>query len=86
MGKFVSRHTVRDQDWSIWQLDNAKYDDAAVTRAILLDIREELKRLNGLLHCHNFVEIPSILRAVKKNTTKKRKPRVVAKPRLRAVS
>lgn len=84
MGKFVNRHVVRDSEWSVWQLDNGKYDDTAVTRAILLDIREELKRLNSLLHCHNFTAIPFKLDAIKRNTTKKRKPKK-ATPKLRVV-
>lgn len=45
--------------------------------AVLMDIRDELQKLNALLHCHNFVGIPQTLRAIKKNTTKtrKRKPK-----------
>jgi hypothetical protein len=40
---------------------------------ILCDIRRELKKLNSLLHCHNFIEIPKILRGVRKNTYKRRR-------------
>ena len=42
--------------------------------AVLMDIRDELQRLNRLLHCSNFTDIPMILRRVEKNTTK-RKPK-----------
>lgn len=44
--------------------------------ALLLDIRDELQRLNALLHCQNFVGIPAELRAIRaKLPAKKRKPR-----------
>lgn len=45
---------------------------SAAQLAALYDIRDELKRLNDLLYCRSFIEIPAILRAVKRNTTKKR--------------
>lgn len=41
--------------------------------ALLMDIRDELQNLNGLLHCHNFRRIPAHLNAIRENTTKKRK-------------
>lgn len=46
--------------------------------AVLMDIRDELKRLNGLLrgrllHCSNFIGIPSALNAIRRNTTRPRK-------------
>jgi len=66
--------------------DGSHADHATLQLAVLCVIRDELKKLNSLLHCSNFVEIPSILRAVKRNTTKKRKRPVRAKPRLRVVS
>lgn len=53
--------------------------------AVLLSIRDELRRLNAVLHCSNFLDIPHKLERIKRNTTKKRKPRVVAKPKLRVV-
>jgi hypothetical protein len=38
--------------------------------AILLDLRDELQKLNTLLHCHNAVDIPNILRRIDTNTHK----------------
>jgi hypothetical protein len=38
-----------------------------------MDIRAELKRLNHLLHCHNFTEIPGVLRGIRRNTTKRKR-------------
>lgn len=44
---------------------------------VLFGIYQELKRLNTLLHCSNFVGIPGTLRAIRKNTAKpKRKKKV----------
>lgn len=48
---------------------------AYVNLQVLMDIRDELKRLNGLLHCSNFTAIPHTLAAIKRNTTKKKRVR-----------
>lgn len=37
----------------------------AVTIAVLIDIRDELMRLNALLHCHNFTGIPTTLKSIR---------------------
>lgn len=51
--------------------------DAAL--AVLMDIRDELKKLNLLLNCPNFTAIPFKLDAIVKHTRRipirKRKPR-----------
>jgi hypothetical protein len=41
---------------------------------VLMDIREELKRLNTTLNCKNALAIPNLLREIKLNT-RKNKPR-----------
>jgi hypothetical protein len=67
----------KDKDWIVTD-DNtgARIGNwAQVQVALLMDLRDELKKLNALLHCHNFVEIPSILRKLERNTKKKRKKR-----------
>lgn len=33
---------------------------------VLMDIRAELQKLNGLLHCSNFIGIPSTLRGIER--------------------
>lgn len=75
----------RDLDWNIHVNSDGTWNDSKVQIALLHDIREELKRMNSILHCPNFIEIPSILRAVKRNTTKRKRPKV-QKPKLRVVS
>lgn len=67
-----------------WNLPDKLQTWEQVNTALLMDIRDELRRLNTLLHCPNFTDIPQILRAVRKNTTKRRKPKKQA-PKLRVV-
>lgn len=43
------------------------------TLAVLMDIRDELKRINTRLDCHETLSIPALLRRIKANTTRKRK-------------
>jgi hypothetical protein len=47
----------------------------AIHSALLMDIRDELQRLNSLLACRNFQQIPATLRAIQRNTTKRRRKR-----------
>jgi hypothetical protein len=70
----------------LWKNDDGSAATDTWQLAVLLAIRDELKSLNALLHCSNFTAIPDILRSVKRNTTKRRKPRAVGKPKLRVVS
>lgn len=42
---------------------------------VLQDIRDELKRLNSLLHCSNFISIPQQIRQIRLNTNRKRSSR-----------
>lgn len=75
----------KDVNWNAADADGSITWDR-VPVAILMDIRDELKKLNALLHCHNFTDIPHKLERIKRNTAKKRKPRVVGKPKLRVVT
>ena len=66
-------YQVANQDWSI-HIDEGgrvRHEDAQL--AVLMDIRAELRKLNRLLHCDNFVGIPRVLEGIKRNTTKKRR-------------
>ncbi len=53
--------------------------DIRAQLAVLMDIRVELKRLNNLLHCQNFIRVPTTLAAIKKNTTKRKYKKAAAK-------
>lgn len=50
----------------------------SIHAALLMDIRDELQRLNGLLHCANFIEIPGTLREIRRRLAPTRKLRKVA--------
>lgn len=41
--------------------------------AVLMDIRRELRRLNQVLACPNFMGIPGTLKHIQRNTTKRRR-------------
>jgi hypothetical protein len=48
--------------------------------AVMMDIRDELQRLNRLLHCQSFINIPSRLQAIEKAIKSKRpRPRICSK-------
>lgn len=68
----MARH--KDIEWNLPNPIN--WDQVPIS--VLMDIRDELKRLNGLLNCHNFTRIPFVLDQIKRNTTKKKRAR---KPR-----
>ena len=46
-----------------------------ISIAVLMDIRDELRSLNQLLRCKNFLDMPNHLRKIARNTTKKRSPK-----------
>lgn len=77
----------KDWDWTLGTPSGARglysFDQAQLS--VLLDIRDELKRLNAVLHCPNFLNIPLKLDRIGRNTAKRRKPKVAAKPKLRVV-
>ncbi len=70
----------KDGDWNIPE-KNLNWEH--VTCALLMDVRDELKRLNEtlqVLRCPNFHAIPGKLDRIRLNTTKpkKRKPRKIS--------
>jgi hypothetical protein len=71
----------KDQEWSLPEgKPNASggttHSLESIHAALLMDIRDELKRLNALLHCSNFQDIPARLSAIRRNTAKPRKRRL----------
>ena len=67
----MARH--KDADWD---LPEKNYSWTPVTAALLMDLRDELKRLNRLLHCDNFVGIPWTLKRIEAAVTPQRRRRV----------
>jgi len=52
-----------------WDLSNINWQQVPI--AVLMDIRDELRRLNAFLDCTQFRAIPRELRKIRTNTTKK---------------
>lgn len=64
----------KDVEWLLPEPgQNVSFEAAQL--AVLMDIRDELKRINGILHYSNFLEIPGILRKIRANTNKPRAPK-----------
>lgn len=59
-------------DWETPESGNGfKWEHVSIE--VLMDIRDELKRLNSLLHCSNFVGIPRTLRTISRKIPTRRK-------------
>ena len=61
----------KNSDWNLPETPiggHATWD--AVKVAVLMDIRDELQRLNGVIGCANFIRIPRVLDQIVANTKK----------------
>lgn len=76
---------TKDWEWTVAPNALGNYDYPQAQLSVLMDIRDEMKRMNDILHCSNFIDIPRKLDRIRVNTAKKRKPRAVGKPKLRVV-
>lgn len=65
-------------EWSVADENGMVPSWERVAIAVLMDIRDELKRLNGLLHCRNFLAIPHKLDAIRRQLPKRRRRRKTA--------
>lgn len=64
----------KDANWTFPTTEDGSLEDwKYVPMALLMDIRDELKQLNRVFACHNFVSIPHKLDQLVKNTKKRRK-------------
>jgi hypothetical protein len=68
MSRQVSYSTVQNINWNITRNDDGTYPQSEAVFAVQMDVREELRKLNRLLSCHNFIRIPRILDGIKDNT------------------
>ena len=60
---------LKNSQWDIPD-DQSGYVWGGAQLAVLMDIRDELQTLNRLLGCQRFLDIPYLLRDIKRNTTK----------------
>jgi hypothetical protein len=67
-----------------WQLPLVPIGESpsveAASLAVLMDIRDELKALNNVLQCPNFLRIPAVLDDINRNTKKAPRKRSAKKP------
>jgi hypothetical protein len=54
----------KDAAWNVYDSDGSTSWDK-VEIIVLMDIRDELKKLNALLHCENFISIPRTLKGIR---------------------
>lgn len=66
-------HRFKDVNWSLPSVNGQIREWSFAQTALLMDLRDELKRLNSLLHCHNFMAIPYKLDRISRNTAKPRR-------------
>lgn len=55
----------KDFNWKIATNPNGRTPSNDALLATVMDLRDELKKFNNLLHCSNFTSIPSILRQIR---------------------
>jgi hypothetical protein len=58
-------------DWKT--APNGTYTIDAAGVEVMMDIRQELRELNRMLRCQSVQDIPRMLAAIKRNTTKPKK-------------
>lgn len=62
-----------NRDWTPAEPDGNVPTWERVQLAVLMDIRDELRRLRGTFECQNFLRIPALVRRISANTAKPRK-------------
>lgn len=65
----------KDGAWEIKTDAMGMFSWPQVTVAVLMDVRDELKRINSALYCPNALAIPEMLRQIKNNTKRRRAKR-----------
>lgn len=75
LGAGMTDRRKRNANWLIGLELDGTYTHEAAQLAVLMDIRDELQAIRRRYDCLDTLSIPSLLRAIKKNTTKPRKRR-----------
>lgn len=87
MGCSMAERKHKDVEWTLPVTSSgALVDWMAVQNAILMDLRDnqvaiitELRTLNALFRCHNFLSIPGKIDRIARNTTKRKYKRKAAR-------
>lgn len=61
---------LKGRSWNIWMNDDGSIPVEQLQVLLLQEVRDELKSMNSILHCTNFLDIPWILKQIKLNTNK----------------
>lgn len=56
-----------------WKLPERLQTWEQANAAILMDLRDELQKLNRVFECYRFLRIPEELKQIRRNTTKRRR-------------
>ena len=70
----------KDAEWLPAEPDGTVPTWERASIAVLMDIRDELKRLNAAIYCPKFLAIPRVLRRISANTTKPRHKKRKGRP------
>lgn len=55
----------KNRDWNVGDADrDGRFTYDQIQTSLLMDIRDELQRLNNLLHCGNFTGMPHTLKRI----------------------
>jgi hypothetical protein len=60
----------KDGKWQAGDSDGVVPTWERAQLAVLMDLRDELKKLNRVLECPNFLAIPSYLRSINRKTAR----------------
>lgn len=63
----------KDTNWLLNLNDDGSAQPGQASLAVLMDIRDELKRINQRLDCIETIRIPRYLKRIASNTAKPRK-------------
>lgn len=62
----------KNSEWKLGTNSDGTVPISHCQTAVLMDIRDELQRLNSLLRCYRFIGIPNQLEKIVRNTAKRR--------------
>jgi len=70
----------KNADWNLTKTPSGNISSwEEVNAALLMDLRDELQKLNNLFHCINFTSIPAVLKVIETNTKKRPRKKADAK-------
>lgn len=69
----LDRRQTKDNEYRVWKNEDGTWEVGYCQLTVLMDIRDELKKLNAVLHCPNFLGIPHELRQIKERLPKRRR-------------